>query len=177
MSCVPREAPVSCHMARAFSMRALLFEQGKSSAWGERSRASRASLRPSVVMARPLSSQGFTFPDRTAADRGASCEGDAVAGVLPVQEAGFHVEVKGPFAAAGLNTRHAFHLGWGFEILEVVTLVNVDVIDTQFVKDQAVVFFLCGQEVFEAFLALGFLLLNGFNDVAVCAGRVGCGAV
>jgi hypothetical protein len=111
------------------------------------------------------------------ADGGAGGEGDAVAGVFPVQEAGCHVEVKGPFTAACLNACDAFHFGWGFEILEVVTLVNEQVVNAQLVKDQAVVFFLCGQEVFEAFLTFGLLFLNGFNDVAVRTGRVSGGAV
>ena len=54
-----------------------------------------------------------------------------------------------------------------------MTLVNVDVVDTELVKDQAVVFFLLGQQVFQPLLAPGFLLLEGFDDVAVRAGRLG----
>jgi hypothetical protein len=34
-----------------------------------------------------------------------------MAGVLLVQVLGFHVQVEGAFTAAGLDTRHAFHLG------------------------------------------------------------------
>ena len=53
-----------------------------------------------------------------------------------------------------------------------MALVNEDVVNAQLVKDQAVVFFLSGQEVLQPFLALGLLLLNGLDDVAV---RPGCG--
>ncbi len=58
------------------------------------------------------------------ADRRAGGEGDTVAWVLVVEIAGFHVEVERPLAATRLNTGHALHLGRGFEILEVVALVN-----------------------------------------------------
>ena len=50
-------------------------------------------------------------------------------------------------------------------------------VDAQLVEDQAVVFFLLGQQVFQALLAPGFLLLQRLDDVAVRAGRVGGGAV
>ena len=69
------------------------------------------------------------------ADRRAGGEGDAVAGVLLVEITGFHIEIKGPLTAAGLNTGYAFHLGRRFEVLEVMRLINVDVVDTKFVKD------------------------------------------
>src|SRR3989442_275164 len=62
-------------------------------------------------------------------------------------------------------------------ITDVTTLVNVDMVNAQFVKDQAVVFFLFGEEFFQSFLALRFLLLDGLDDVAVCAARVGGSAV
>ena len=63
--CVPRVGAVRCQMAATFSTRALIFEPGKSGAVAESSRASRASLRPSVVMASALSSRGSTFCDRS----------------------------------------------------------------------------------------------------------------
>jgi hypothetical protein len=47
-----------------------------------------------------------------------------VARVELVQVAGFHVEIEGPFAAAGLNARDAFHFGRGFEIFKIMALVN-----------------------------------------------------
>src|SRR2546421_12961383 len=56
-------------------------------------------------------------------------------------------------------------------------LINVDMIDTQLVKDEAVVFLLLGEQVLEALLALGFLLLQVFDDVAMCAAGVRGGAV
>ena len=63
--CVPRVA--GCLFARwtaTLSIRALTLESGKSAASSESIRASRASLRPSVVIARALSSRGSTFCDR-----------------------------------------------------------------------------------------------------------------
>ena len=115
--------------------------------------------------------------DHRVADRRTGGEGDAVACVLLMKETGFHIQIEGAFTAAGLNASNPLHFGRGFEILEVVAFVNEDVVDAQFVKDQAVVFFLCGQEVFEPFLAFGFLLLDGLDDVAVRAGGLGGGAV
>ena len=53
-----------------------------------------------------------------------------------------HIEIEGAFTAAGLNASNPLHFGRGFEILEVVAFVNEDVVDAQFVKDQAVIFFL-----------------------------------
>ena len=58
-----------------------------------------------------------------------------------------------------------------------MTLVNEDVVDAQLVKDQAVVFLLLGQEVFQTLLAPGFLLLERLDDVAVRARRLGGRAV
>ena len=52
-------AAVRFQMAATFSTRALTFESGKSAAVAESIRASRASLRPSVVMASALSSRGI----------------------------------------------------------------------------------------------------------------------
>jgi len=52
-------------------------------------------------------------------------------------------------------------------------LVNEHVVNPQLVEDQAVVFLLRGQQVLEPLLALGFLLLQVFEDVAVRAGRLG----
>src|SRR5712691_6668972 len=62
-------------------------------------------------------------------------------------------------------------------ITEFSTLVDVDVVDAEFVEDQAVVFFLFGEEFFQSFLALRFLLLAGLDYVAVYAARVGGSAV
>ena len=62
--CVPRVGVVRSQMAATFSTRRLIFDSGKSGAVAESIRASVASLRPSVVMARALSSLGSTFSDR-----------------------------------------------------------------------------------------------------------------
>ena len=56
--------------------------------------------------------------DHRVGDRRAGGEGDAVAGVLLVQVAGFHVEVEGPLAAAGLDAGDAVHLGRRLQVLE-----------------------------------------------------------
>ena len=59
--CVPRVSADRFQIAVTFSTRALIFDPSKSSAAGDSIRASRASFRPSVVMARALSSRGSTF--------------------------------------------------------------------------------------------------------------------
>ena len=51
-------------MSATRSTRALVFDSGNSGTSPEMSRASRASFRPSVVMARALSSRGSTFCER-----------------------------------------------------------------------------------------------------------------
>ena len=62
--CVPRVAADRSQMAATLSTRAFTFEPGKSGAVPESRRPSSASLRPSVVMARALSSRGSTFCER-----------------------------------------------------------------------------------------------------------------
>ena len=74
-----------------------------------------------------------------------------MAGVLFAQVSGFHVDVERPFGAAGLDARDAVHLGRRFEVLEVVGLVDEQVVDTEFIKDQAVVFLVLGQQGFQTF--------------------------
>ena len=64
ISCAARFAAVRCQMANAFCTNALTFDSGKSGAEAESIRASIANLRPSVVMARALSSRGSTFCER-----------------------------------------------------------------------------------------------------------------
>ena len=59
--CVPRVASVRRQTATTLSTRALTFEPAKSGDAFDNIRASSASLRPSVVMARALSSRGSTF--------------------------------------------------------------------------------------------------------------------
>ena len=63
--CVPRVGVVRSQMAAAFSTSRLTFEPAKSGAVAESILASVASLRPSVVMARALSTRGSTFCDRS----------------------------------------------------------------------------------------------------------------
>ena len=59
--CALRVASLRRQMRATLSTRALTFEPGKSGADFDSIRASSASLRPSVVMARALSSRGSTF--------------------------------------------------------------------------------------------------------------------
>ena len=56
-------------------------------------------------------------------------------------------------------------------------LINEDMVDAQLIEDQAVIFFLLGQQLFQALLAPGFLLFECFDDVAVRAGGLGGSAV
>ena len=63
--CVPRVAAVRSQMATTFSTRRLTFDSGKSGAVADSILASMASLRPSVVMLRALSSLGSTFCERS----------------------------------------------------------------------------------------------------------------
>ena len=107
--------------------------------------------------------------DHRVGDRRAGGEGDAVAGVLLSQVAGLHVQVKRPFATAGLDAGDAVHLGRRLQVFEVVGLVDEDVIDAQFVEDQPVVLLVLGQQVFQLLLAGGFLLFDGLDEVAVGA--------
>ena len=63
--CVPRVGAVLFQMETTFSTRRLTFDSGKSGAVADSILASVASLRPSVVMARALSTRGSTFCDRS----------------------------------------------------------------------------------------------------------------
>ena len=74
-------------------------------------------------------------------------------GCCSSQVAGFHVEVEGPLAAAGLDAGDALHLGRRLQVLEVMRLVDEDVIDAQLVEDQPVVLLVLGQQVFQPLLA------------------------
>ena len=67
-------------------------------------------------------------------NRRAGGEGDAVAGMLLIQVAGFHVEIESPFAAAGLDAGDALHLGRRLQVLEILRLINEDVIDAKLIK-------------------------------------------
>ena len=89
--------------------------------------------------------------------------------MLLVQVAGFHVEVEGPLAAAGLDAGDAVHLGRRLQVLEIMRLVDEDVIDAEFVEHQPVVFLVLGEQVLQPFLAGGLLLLDGLDEVAVGA--------
>ena len=82
---------------------------------------------------------------------------------------GLHVEVEGALAAPGLDAGHAVHLGRGLQVLEEVRLVDEEVIDAELVKDEAVVLLVLGQKLLEPLLAVGFLLLDGLDDVPVAA--------
>jgi len=48
-------------------------------------------------------------------------------------------------------------------------LVDEQVIDAEFVKDQPVVFFVFSEQILKLGLAVGFLLLDRLDDVAVAA--------
>ena len=91
--------------------------------------------------------------DHRVGDRRAGGEGDAVAGMLLAQVAGFHVEVEGPLAAAGLDAGDPVHLGRRLQVLEVMGLVDEDVIDAELVEDQPVVLLVLGEQILEPFLA------------------------
>ena len=103
-------------------------------------------------------------------------EADPVPLVQLAQVAGLHVEVERPLAPAGLDARHPLHLGRGFEVLEIVGLVDEEVIDPKLVEDQAVVFLVLGEELLQPLLPPGLLLLDGLDDVPVGTVR-GLGAV
>ena len=92
-----------------------------------------------------------------------------MAGVPLVEIPGLHVEIKGPLAPPGLDAGHAVHLGRGLEVLEEVGLIDEEVIDAELVKHEAVVLLVLGQKLLEPLLAVGFLLLDGLDEVAVAA--------
>ena len=104
--------------------------------------------------------------DHRVGNRRAGGEGHAVAGMLLAQVAGFHVEVEGPLAAAGLDAGDALHLGRRLQVLEIMGLVDEDVIDAQLVEHQPVILLVLGEQVFQPLLAAGLLLLDGLDDVA-----------
>ena len=89
--------------------------------------------------------------DHRVGNRRAGGEGHAVAGVLLVEVTGFHVNVEGSLAAAGLDAGDALHLGRRLQVLEIMGLVDEDVIDAEFIEHQPVVFLVLGKQVFEAF--------------------------
>ena len=72
-----------------------------------------------------------------------------MAGMLLVQVTRLHVHVEGPLAAAGLDAGDALHLGRRLQVLEIMRLVDEDVIDAQFVEDQAVILLVLGEQVLE----------------------------
>ena len=94
--------------------------------------------------------------DHGVGNRRAGGERHAVAGMLLTQIAGFHVEVEGPLAAAGLDAGDALHLGRRFQVLEIMRLVDEDMIDAQLVKHQPVILLVLGQQVFQPLLAAAF---------------------
>ena len=51
--------------------------------------------------------------------------------------------------------------------LKYCDFVNENVIDAEFIKDQAVVFLVLGQQVFQLVLRGGFLFLDGLDEIAV----------
>ena len=59
------------------------------------------------------------------ADGRAGGEGDAVAGVLPVEGAALQVEVEGALAAAGLDAGDAVHFRRGFQVLESTAISSM----------------------------------------------------
>src|SRR5438105_108070 len=142
--CVPRVGAVFVQMVATFSTSAWTLDAGKSGAVADSIRASSASLRPSVVIFSALSSRGSTFCDRS---RGAGGEGDAVAGVLRVQEAGLHEGIERALAAAGLDARDALHLGRRFQVLVILGLVNEQVIGAQLVENQPIIFLVLGEQI------------------------------
>ena len=113
--------------------------------------------------------------DHRVADRRAGGEGHAVAGMPAVEIPGFHVKVEGAFAAAGLDARHAVHLGRRLQVLEEMRLVDEDMVNSKLVEHQPIVLLVLGEEVLEPFLAGCLLFFNGLDDVAVSARAVGAG--
>ena len=105
--------------------------------------------------------------DHRIGNRRAGGKGDAVAGVLLSQIAGFHVQVKGTFAASGLNAGDAIHFRRRFQVLEKMGLVDEEMIDAQFVKHQPVIFLVLGEQFFQFFFAFCFLLFDRLNEIAM----------
>ena len=98
-------------------------------------------------------------------------------GCCSLEVAGLHVQVEGPFAAAGLDAGDAVHLGRRLQVLEIMGLVDEDVIDAEFVEHQPVILLVLGEQVLQPFLARGLLLLDGLDEVAVGTLGVGTGTV
>ena len=94
-------------------------------------------------------------------------------GMLFVQVTGFHVDVEGPFAAAGLDAGDALHLGRRLQVLEIMRLVDEDVIHSEFIEDKPVILFVLGEQVLQAFGSGGLLFLDGLDEIAV--GSLGAG--
>ena len=72
--------------------------------------------------------------DHRVGNRRAGGKGHAVAGMLLVQVAGFHVQVERPLRAAGLDAGDALHLGRRLQVLEIMRLVDEDMVDPELVK-------------------------------------------
>jgi hypothetical protein len=90
-----------------------------------------------------------------------------------VEVAAFHVEIESPFGAAGLDARDAVHLRCGFEVFEVMSFVDEDVIDADFIEHQPVILLVLGQQVLQAFGPGRLLLFDGLDEVSVVALRSG----
>jgi hypothetical protein len=131
--------------------------------------------RPGVEMLQPAAPQPLGVEeslhrvhlDHRVGNRRAGGERHAVAGMLLVEVAGFHVHVEGPLGAAGLDAGDALHLGRRLQVLEIMRLVDEDVIDAEFVEHQPVILLVLGEQVFQAFGPRGLLLLDGLDEVAV----------
>jgi len=99
-----------------------------------------------------------------------------VAGVALMEVACLHEEIERALAAAGLDAGDAFHLGRRFEVLVVLGLVDKDMVHTKFIKNEAVILLVLGEQVLESFLTGRLLLLDGLDEVAVRPGCIPAGA-
>ncbi len=91
-----------------------------------------------------------------------------------VEVAAFHVEIKGPFRAAGLDAGDAVHFRGDFQVLGVLRFIDEEVIDAQLVENQPVIFLVLGEQILELFFASRLLLLNGLEQIPLAAvGLVG----
>jgi len=115
--------------------------------------------------------------DHRIADRRASGEHDAVAGMAQVEVPCLHREIESTLAAAGLDAGDSFHLGRCLQVLEVVGFVDKQVIDAEFVEHEPVVLLVLGEQLLQALFAFHLLLLDGLDDVAVGTGGIAARAV
>ena len=159
-------------------------ESGEAAAWSQARTIGRDLHRvddfaegggPGVEMLQPTAFQslgieeflhGVHFHHRVG-DRRAGGESDAVAGVLLAQVAGFHIHVEGAFGTAGLDAGDAIHLGRRLQVLEIMRLIDEDMVNTKFIKNEPVVLLVFGEQVFQAFDSRGLLLLDGLDEIAV----------